>query len=103
MELAKSLVDLNDPVKLPEAVRLLEVRRGIEKEDAGAYEALARAYHGLGRIAEADLATALKHTARGENKEAVMFAKRAQIRLPAGGTAWHKADDIIKIEPEKQE
>lgn len=97
MELAKTLVELNDPRQLDEAIKLLEVALETQTEDPGSYDTLARAYANRQQVPEAELATARGHMARGNRKEAIIFAKRAQRGLAPGSRAWLRADDIIKI------
>jgi predicted Zn-dependent protease len=94
---------LNDPGQLDEAIRLLEpALEAAGGEDAGGYMVLARAYAGKQRIGEADLAMARAHVIRGDRDQAVIFAKRAQAKLPPESRAWLKADDVIKIKPQEQ-
>lgn len=97
MELAKSLVEQNDPRQLDEAIKLLEVALESQTEDSASFDILARAYATRQQIPQAELATARAHLARGNRKEAIIFARRAQPRLPPGSRAWLQADDIIKI------
>jgi predicted Zn-dependent protease len=42
------------------------------------------------------------HVIRGDRDQAVIFAKRAQAKLPPESRAWLKADDVIKIKPQEQ-
>jgi predicted Zn-dependent protease len=102
MELAKLIVDSNDRNQLPEAIRILEVSMDTRPDDIGGHQVLARAYAGLGRIADADVAMAQAHLARGDNKQAIIFAKRAQRQLKVGSRAWLKADDILKTLPQER-
>jgi predicted Zn-dependent protease len=102
MELAKSLVEMNDPGQLDEAIRLLEPALEASGEDAAGFTVLARAYAAKQRISEADLAMARAHLIRGDREQAVIFAKRAQAKLAPGSRAWLKADDIIKIKPQDE-
>lgn len=103
IELARSLIEMNEPAQIDEAISLLEVALEIQKEDAEGFRLLARAYAAKGRIPEADLATALMHQASGRREQAVTFATRARTKLQNGSRAWLKADDIIKIKPQKLE
>lgn len=96
MELAKTLIELNDPRQLDEAIRILEVALETN-EEAGSFDMLARAYYGRNQVAEANLATARGLMARGDRKQAIIMARRAQAGLSPGSRAWLKADDIIKI------
>ncbi|MGE0626422.1 MAG: M48 family metalloprotease [Hyphomicrobiaceae bacterium] len=97
-ELARMLVSSSNPAYLDEAIRLLEVMLDTNEEASG-YSLLARAYAAKGREAEAEVAMAYAHLQRGNNKQAIIFAKRAQRKLKVGSRAWRKADDIIKTTP----
>ena len=101
MELARTLVDMNDPSQLDEAIKLLEVALDTREPDAGGQQILARAYAAKGRVPEADVAMAQAHLYGGDCKQAIIFAKRAQRALPVGGRAWIKADDILKTTTRK--
>ncbi len=98
-ELARMLVSTNNPRMLDEAIRILEVSVDVSEDTIGGYHLLARAYAAKGRIAEADVAMAHAHLRSGNTKQAIVFAKRAQRKLPVGSRAWTKADDIIKTVP----
>ena len=102
MELARALVDTNDPVQLEEAIKLLEVALDTREDDVSGYQTLARAYAAKGRVPEADVAMARANLAGGDCKQAIIFAKRAQRSLPVGSRAWLKADDILKTTTRKE-
>jgi predicted Zn-dependent protease len=103
VELAKSLVEMNDPGQLDEAIRLLEQALERLNEDSVGFTVLARAYAAKQRISDADLAMAQAHLIRGDREQAVIFAKRARSKLQPGSRAWLKADDIINIKPQQQQ
>lgn len=102
MELAKLIVEANDPAGLDEAIKILEVSMDTRPDDVGGHTILARALYAKQRRPEADVAMAQAHLAGGDPKQAVIFAKRAQRELPSGSRAWLKADDIIKTTPRER-
>ena len=102
MELARSLVEMNDPTQLDEAIKLLEVALDTREADVTGYQTLARAYAAKGRVPEADVAMAQANLAGGDCKQALIFAKRAQRSLKVGDRAWIKADDILKTMTRKE-
>ncbi len=79
------------------AIKTLETGISYDARSADGYAALAQAYGSVGRIGEADLATAEMNYYRGQFKEAQKFAIRAQSRLPNGSPEWLRAEDIIKF------
>ena len=96
LELARSLVGLNDPAQLDEAIRMLEVALDTRPDDAGGHQILAQAYGAKNRVGDADAAMAQAHLSRGDCKQALIFAQRAQRTLSSGSRGWIKADDIIR-------
>lgn len=91
----QALVATGKPDQLKSAVT--QLRQGLERdrEYTNGYQALAQAYGQLGQIGEAELATAEGHYYSGNYKDAMIFAARAQQRLPNGSPAWVRAQDII--------
>ncbi len=74
-----------------------DLQAGLNKEplsDVG-YRQLATAYQKLGRVADAELATAEGLLIAGDIQEAQAFARRAQAKFATGSPGWLKADDII--------
>jgi predicted Zn-dependent protease len=102
MELARSLVEMNDPAQLDEAIKLLEVSLDTRPDDGGGHVVLARAYAAKGRVAEADVSMARAHLTGGDCKQALIFAQRGRRALPEGSRAWLKADDILKTTSRKE-
>ena len=102
MELARTLVEMNDPAQLDEAIKLLEVSLDTREDDGGGHQLLARAYAAKGRVPEADVSMAQAHLAGGDCRQAIVFAKRAQRALAVGTRAWLKADDILKTTTRKE-
>ncbi len=74
-----------------------DLRTGLDDEplaDVG-YRQLATAYQKLGKVADAELATAEGLLIAGDVQEAQAFARRAQAKFATGSPGWLKADDII--------
>ena len=74
-----------------------DLRTGLNDEplsDVG-YRQLATAYQKLGKVADAELATAEGLLIAGDVQEAQAFARRAQAKFATGSPGWLKADDII--------
>jgi predicted Zn-dependent protease len=76
-----------------------ELRKGLDrdKEFTNGYAYLAQAYGQLGRVAEAELATAEVHFYSGKYKDAKIFAARAQTKVKRGSPTWVRAQDIINF------
>ena len=79
------------------AIKALETGISYDTRSADGYAALAQAYSAVGRIGEAELATAEMNYNIGNFKEAQKFAIRAQNKLPNGSPEWLRAQDIIKF------
>jgi predicted Zn-dependent protease len=79
------------------AIKALETGISYDTRSADGYGALAQAYGAVGRIGEAELATAEMNYNSGQFKEAQKFAIRAQSKLPNGSPEWLRAQDIIKF------
>jgi predicted Zn-dependent protease len=93
--LAQALIASKDNKLADEAVTLLRAAIAKEPESPDAYTQLAMAFGGKGDLAEADLASALAATMRGDARTARDLATRAKTRFPVGSPGWVKADDII--------
>ena len=98
----QALLATGKPANVEKAVT--EIRKALDRdpENTVAYRFLAQAYGQLGRIGEAELATAEGHFHSGNNLEARVFAARAQTRLKRGEPAWVRAQDIINNKPPKK-
>jgi predicted Zn-dependent protease len=82
---------------IEDAIKALETGISYDTRSADGYGALAQAYGAVGRIGEAELATAEMNYNTGQFKEAQKFAIRAQTKLPNGSPEWLRAQDIIKF------
>jgi predicted Zn-dependent protease len=93
--LAQSLIATDNPAVLDEAIALL--RKSILNDDANAlaHRQLATALSKKGQEPQALLATAQAYMVEGNVKQAQIFAKRAQLKLPRGSPEWIRAEDIV--------
>jgi len=94
-ELAQSMISAEDNRLIDEAIGLL--RRAILSDDgnAQAHRQLATALSRKGQEPQALLATAQAYMIEGNVKQAQIFAKRAQLKLPRGSPEWIRAEDIV--------
>ena len=90
-----ALVASGQQANLKKAVGVLKKAINADRENPASYHLLARAEGRLGRIPEADLATAEGHFHSGRFREAKMFAGRAQLEMKRGSPGWLRAADII--------
>lgn len=97
--LAQAQLGTEDPALLDDSLNLL--RRAVVRDldNSSAYHQLAKAYYKKGLGPQADLAAAQAHFIEGNVKQAQIFAKRAQTKLPQGTPEWIKAEDIITYKP----
>ncbi len=95
INLAQALLGTEDNAVLDEAITLL--RRAVVREVdySVPHHHLAKAFYRKGQHPQADLSAAQAHFIEGNVKQAQIFAKRAQTRLPQGSPEWIKAEDII--------
>ncbi|MFN0263331.1 M48 family metalloprotease [Tepidamorphus sp. 3E244] len=70
-----------------------------QRDHADAQTYLARAYGKLGRIPEANLASAEASMANGEFDQAKQFASRAKQGAKTGSPVWLRAEDILQFRP----
>jgi len=72
-----------------------------QRDHAEAQRYLARAYGALGKIPEANLASAEASLASGDDDQARQFAMRAKQGAKAGSPIWLRAEDILQYRPPK--
>jgi len=97
--LAQALLAEGEKASVKPAVNHLRKALVTENKSAKGYRQLAIAYGRLGRIADAELASAQAYFYEGKLKLAKEQAKRAKAGFPPHSASWVKADDILKFEP----
>jgi predicted Zn-dependent protease len=95
--LAQALVALEEPAGVEEALPML--RRSVVRDgdNARAYMTLSTALAKKGQMPQAEYAAAQANFIEGNLKQAQIFAKRAQSKLPQGSPEWNKAEEIISF------
>jgi predicted Zn-dependent protease len=97
VSLAAAQIATEKPAMAKAALDNLKVALQQENSNTfGWYEA-AQAYSTLGNQPMADLATAERYYWDGGMKPAMVFAARAEQKLPKGSTEWQRASDIVAI------
>ncbi len=97
--LGKAYVFSGDKALADDAVKELTRVTRERRDHAEAQQYLARAYGALGRIPEANLASAELALARGDIRQAKDFATRAKQGAKTGSPIWLRAEDILRIPP----
>jgi len=100
--LAQALLADGDEANLKPAVSQLRKALVTEDKSATGYRQLAIAYGRLGRIPDAELASAQAYFYEGKLELAKEQAERAKAGFPPHSASWVKADDIVKFEPPQQ-
>ncbi len=93
--LGHAQLETGDKGMLGPAIENLKSGLAQEPHASVGYRHLATAYGRLGRIGEAELATAQGHLIDGQLETAQIHAKRAQAKLNRGSPGWLQADDIL--------
>jgi predicted Zn-dependent protease len=99
VELAGALQEDQSQAGITESMGLLR-KALIDDENSRAYRLLANSYYKQGKRPEADAMIAQAYFLEGDVKQAQLFAKRAQTKLPSGTPEWLKNDDIINYKPQ---
>lgn len=99
VQLAGALQEEASPAAVNEAVALLR-KSLVDDENSRAFRLLANSYYKQGKRPEADAMIAQAYFLEGDLKQAQLFAKRAQTKLPQGTPEWLKNDDIINYKPQ---
>ena len=96
---AQALLATNERDHLLEAQQNLRRALVTEEYSPSGYRQLAIAYGRLGRIPDAELASAQAYFYEGNLKLAKEQAERAKAGFPPHSASWVKADDIVRYEP----
>ena len=97
VNLARSLVAAGKPEEVKEAENLLIDALSKDRENAFAWNQLAKAYGAQNKIGDADLATAEEAYAIGDIRRAQVFARRAMTKLDPNTPNGRRADDITAV------
>ena len=95
--LARSLVAAGDEAGLRDAVTLLSQALVEEPDNTFGWFQKSLAHQALGEVAEAELATAERYYAIGDEMQAHIFARRAHEELERGSEAWIRAAEILAV------
>lgn len=101
--LAQALLAEGSEGNVKPAVNHLRKALVTEDKSARGYRQLAIAYGRLGRIPDAELASAQAYFYEGKLKLAKEQAERAKAGFPPQSASWVKADDIVSFEPPNQQ
>ena len=82
---------------LDEALGMLRKSVVRDGDNARAYHTLATALYKKGQAPQAEYAAAQAHFIEGNFKQAQIFAKRAQTKLPQGSPEWNRAEEIVSF------
>ncbi len=93
----RALLATGDPANEKKALNVLEQAAAADPADSSMRSALAQAYAVGGQPAMASLVTAERYALGGSMEEAKRFASRALPGLPEGGSAWLRAQDILRV------
>ncbi|THD75252.1 MAG: M48 family peptidase [Phenylobacterium sp.] len=97
INLAQTLVALDDKAKVAEGIIELKKAIAVESDNADAWRVLAEAYDKEHEDGLARLATAEYQFAIGDLKQARVFAMRARDRLDRNSPEWRRATDIVLV------
>lgn len=104
VNLAAALIGTNEADALEEAVSHLRFALARDDQNGWAWFQLALAHEARGETALAQLATAERFFAVGNNLQAFVFANRARDELDQGSPAWIRASELVAVaEPTPQE
>ena len=95
INLAQTLIALNDPQKTAEATDQIKQAMSVEPDNALGWRLLAEAYDSQGHDGMARLATAEQKFYLGQMTDARVFALRARDLLKKDSPEWRRATDII--------
>ena len=95
--LSRSLIAEGEETALREAVTLLARALVEEPDNSFAWFQKSLAHQALGEVAMAELATAERYYAIGDEMQAYIFAQRAHNDLERGAEGWIRAAEILAV------
>jgi predicted Zn-dependent protease len=95
INLGQTLLALNDPAKVVDAIGQIKQAMSVEPDNALGWRLLAEAYDSQGHDGMARLATAEQNFHLGQMKDARVFALRARDLLRKDSPEWRRATDIV--------
>ncbi|WP_138465488.1 M48 family metalloprotease [Poseidonocella sp. HB161398] len=93
--LGHALLVEDTKAKNAEALEVLKAARARDARDPRLLRDLAMAYARAGEPAMASLHTAERYALIGDDKDALLHARRAMAGLPVGSPGWARAQDIV--------
>ena len=100
-ELARALIETQDPQRIAAAIANLNEATRLEPNSPWTWRLLGIAYGRDGQMGMASLALAESALLRGARNEAMAQADRAKRSLQQGSASWLRADDIKRAAEEK--
>ena len=104
INLAQTLLALNDKTRLDEAIDQLQKALAVDKENGVAWRLMAQARDAKGENGAARLAAAEEQFSNGDMNQARIFAMRARELLEKNTPEWRRATDIVLVaDPSKDD
>ena len=91
----RSLLATNTKTSNAKALKILQKARSLDNRDARILRDIGTAFARAGKQGQAVLAIAERYALLGDLKNAALQAKKAEVILPSGSTAWQRAQDIL--------
>ena len=95
VNLAQTLLALDNGKRAPEAIAELDRALVLENDNSFAWRLLSQAYDAQNEPGRARLAAAEAHFALRDDEQARIFAMRAREKLEPGSPQWQRATDIV--------
>ncbi|HTI66559.1 MAG TPA: M48 family metalloprotease [Caulobacteraceae bacterium] len=104
VNLAQTLLALNDKAKVDEAIDQLDKALALDKDNSVAWRLMAQARDSKGENGAARLAAAEEQFSNGDMNQARIFAMRARELLQKNTPEWRRATDIVLVaDPSKED
>ena len=93
----RSLLATNTKTSNAKALKILQKARSLDNQDVRILRDIGTAFARAGKQGQAVLAIAERYALLGDLKNAALQAKKAEVILPSGSTAWQRAQDILDL------